>query len=122
MQQFIVTGNLTRDPVSSQTPSGIALCKFSVAVNRSADADGERKTDFFDFTAFRKLAELVGRYCKKGNKVLVTARLETNNYEDKDGVKHYGYNFIAYDVEFLTPKGDAESQTEKGTKKAQADA
>ena len=111
MNKFLVIGNLTHDPELAQK-GDTAYCKFSVAVNRPASgADGERKTDFFDFTAFRGLAETVAKYCKKGNKVYVEARVETNNYEDAQGNKRYGYNFVASEVEFLTPKGRDEQES-----------
>ncbi len=105
MNKFLLIGNLTRDPEFSETAGGHKVCRFTVAVNRPfTDKDNERKTDFFDFTAFRTLAETVAKYCKKGNKVGVEARIETNNYEDAQGNKRYGYNFIALEVEFLTPR------------------
>ena len=111
MNKFLVIGNLTHDPELAQK-GDTSYCKFSVAVNRpAAGAEGERKTDFFDFTAFRGLAETVARYCKKGNKVCVEARVETNNYEDAQGNKRYGYNFVASEVEFLTPKAKDEQES-----------
>lgn len=106
MNKVILVGNLTRDPELTETPSGVAVCRFSIAVTRDyAGADGNRETDFFNITVWNKQAENCGKYLKKGNKVAVVARLQNRSYEDKDGVKRYVTDIIANEVEFLTPKG-----------------
>lgn len=105
MNKTILIGNLTRDPELSETPSGVAVCKFSIAVSRDyADADGNRETDFFNITVWRDRAENCGKYLKKGNKVAIVGKLQNRSYEDKDGVKRYVTDIIADEVEFLTPK------------------
>lgn len=105
MNKFFAIGNLTRDPELSETNSGIAVCRFSVAVNRRRTGDGEQQTDFFNVTAWRGLAETVARYCKKGNKVAVSGAIQIRQYEDRDGQKRTSVDVIADEVEFLTPKG-----------------
>lgn len=108
MNKVFLIGNLTRDPELTETSSGIAICRFSIAVNRNySGADGERKTDFFNVTAWRGLGENVARYAKKGNKVAVTGSIELRNYEDSQGIKRTGVDIIAQDVEFLTPKSSS---------------
>ena len=63
MNKVYLIGNLTRDPELSEIPSGIALCRFSIAVNRNySSSDGERQTDFFNITVWRTQAENCGRY------------------------------------------------------------
>ena len=105
MNKVFLIGNLTRDPELTETTSGVALCRFSIAVNRNyGSADGERKTDFFNVVAWRGLGENVARYAKKGNKVAVSGSIELRNYEDSQGVKRTGVDIVAQDVEFLTPK------------------
>lgn len=105
MNKFICTGNLCVDPTLTETPSGVAVCKFSIAVSRDyADADGNGETDFFNITVWRGRAENCGKYLKKGNKVAIVGRLQNRSYEDKDGVKRYVTDIIADGVEFLTPK------------------
>ena len=121
MNKFYVIGNLTRDPELTVTASGTKRCRFSLAVNRrSANADGERQADFFDFTAFNTLAETIVKYCRKGNKLLVEGRVETNNYTASDGTAHYGYNFIAHAAEFLTPRkaDDGAAEDAEGAKQS----
>jgi len=105
MNKVILVGNLTRDPELTETPSGVAVCRFAIAVSRDyANADGNRETDFFNITVWRGRAEVCGKYLKKGNKVAVVGSLQTRSYEDKDGIKRNVTDVIASEVEFLTPK------------------
>ena len=105
MNKVILIGNLTRDPELTETPSGVAVCRFSIAVSREyANADGARETDFFNITVWRGRAENCGKYLKKGNKVAVVGSLQNRSYEDKDGIKRTVTDVVASDVEFLTPK------------------
>lgn len=106
MNKVFLIGNLTRDPELTETSGGVSVCRFSIAVNRNyAGADGERKTDFFNVTAWRGLGETISRYAKKGNKVAVSGSVELRNYEDNQGNKRTSVDIIAQDVEFLSPKG-----------------
>ena len=112
MNKVILVGNLTRDPELTETPSGVAVCRFAIAVSRDyASADGTRETDFFNITVWRGRAENCGKYLKKGNKVAIVGSIQTRSYEDKDGIKRNVTDIIANEVEFLTPKG---SQSEDG--------
>ena len=105
MNKVILIGNLTRDPELTETNSGVSICRFAIAVNRTySGADGERKTDFFNITAWRGLGETVNRYAKKGNKVCVVGSIELRNYEDSQGQKRTAVDIIAQDVEFLSPR------------------
>ena len=105
MNKVILVGNLTRDPELTETPSGVAVCRFAIAVSRDyASADGTRETDFFNITVWRGRAENCGKYLKKGNKVAVVGSLQTRSYEDKDGIKRNVTDIVANEVEFLTPK------------------
>ena len=105
MNKVILVGNLTRDPELSETPNGVAVCRFSIAVSRDyANSDGTRETDFFNVTVWRGRAENCGKYLKKGNKVAVVGSLQNRSYEDKDGIKRNVTDIVANEVEFLTPK------------------
>ncbi len=105
MNKVILIGNLTRDPELTETPSGVAVCRFAIAVSRDyANADGTRETDFFNITVWRGRAENCGKYLKKGNKVAVIGSLQNRSYEDKDGIKRNVTDVVANEVEFLTPK------------------
>ncbi len=106
MNKVFLIGNLTRDPELTETPSGVAVCRFSIAVSRDyANSDGTRETDFFNITVWRGRAENCGKYLKKGNKVAVIGSLQNRTYEDKDGIKRNVTDVVANEVEFLTPKG-----------------
>ena len=106
MNKVILVGNLTRDPELTETPTGVAVCRFSIAVSRDyANAEGNRETDFFNITVWRGRAENCGKYLKKGNKVAIVGSLQTRSYEDKDGIKRNVTDVVASEVEFLTPRG-----------------
>ena len=124
MNKVFLIGNLTRDPELTETPSGVAVCHFSIAVNRNyASQDGERQTDFFNCTAWRGQAETIARYTKKGNKVAVSGSVQLRNYEDNQGVKRTAVDIIVQDVEFLTPKtGDGFDEMDAPAPRAQAPA
>ena len=105
MNKVFLIGNLTKDPELTETPSGVAVCRFSLAVNRNyANEKGERQTDFFNCTAWRGVGETVAKYSKKGNKLAVAGSIQLRNYEDNQGVKRTAVDIIAQDIEFLTPK------------------
>ncbi len=114
MNKVILVGNLTRDPELSETPSGVAVCRFSVAVSRDyANNDGTRETDFFNVVVWRGRAENCGKYLRKGNKVAIVGSLQTRSYEDKDGIKRNVTDVVASEVEFLTPR-NANSDEDMG--------
>lgn len=108
MNKVFLIGNLTRDPEMSETNSGITMCRFAIAVNRNySGSDGERQTDFFNVTAWRGLAETVGKYCKKGNKVAVSGSIQIRNYEDNQGNRRTAVDVVAQDIEFLTSRNQS---------------
>lgn len=115
LNKVIIMGRLTRDPDFKQTQSGVAICKFSVAVERQFkdSKTGERLTDFLDCTAFRGTAEFISRYFSKGNMILVEGNIQNNNYTDNSGVKHYSNNIMVENVSFCGGKNEGgTTQTE----------
>ena len=105
MNKVFLIGNLTRDPELRETPSGVPMCRFAIAVSRPfTSQDGERQTDFFECTAWRGLAETIARFTKKGNKVAVVGHIQIRNYEDNQGAKRTAVDVIVQDCEFLTPR------------------
>ena len=102
MNKVILVGNLTRDPELTETPSGVAVCRFAIAVSRDyASSDGTRETDFFNITVWRGRAENCGKYLAKGRLVGVHGSIETDSYTDKDGNRRNTWNVLASGVEFL---------------------
>lgn len=114
MNYLLLIGNLTRDVEKSRTSSDVEICRFNIAVNRDyKNEKGERITDFFNITTFRKTAELCGKYLKKGSKVAIVGRLQNRTYEDKEGVKRTVTDIVADEVEFLSSNQTEEKPTEK---------
>ena len=102
MNKFQFMGRLTRDPETRVIPnSNTQVCNFSLAVNRRfADQNGERKTDFFNLTAFGKLAEFCSKYYRKGQQVLVEGRIQNRSWDDQNGQKRYATDFIVENAYF----------------------
>ena len=105
--RIVIIGRLTRDPEMRQTPSGTAVCTFTLAVDRSfKSANGERETDFIPVVAWRQLGENCAQYLAKGKLAAVDGRLQLRRYEDKDGSKRTAAEVIADNVRFLSPKSE----------------
>lgn len=109
MKKIVLIGNLTRDPELRTTQSGVPVCIFSVAVNRRRTAEaGQPEADFFRITTWRQLAENCNRFLKKGSKVAVVGDISLNQYKDSNGLPRYSLEVQADEVEFLTPRFDAD--------------
>lgn len=105
MNKITLIGNLTHDPETRTTSSGVTVCSFTIAVNRRfASQGGERQTDFFRINAWRQLGETCSRYLAKGRKVAVIGELQARQYEAKDGTTRMSLDVAADEVEFLTPR------------------
>lgn len=117
MNKVIEMGRLTRDPEISSSNSGTTFARFSIAVDRRFKKEGEPDADFFNCTAFGKTAEFVEKYLQKGTKVLVTGRLQNNNYTNKDGQKVYDVRIMVEEMEFAESKKDNNqgAQSTQGT-------
>ena len=90
MNKVILVGNLTRDPEYRTTPSGAAVCNFSIAVQRRfANQQGVREADFINCVAWRQQADFVHRFFTKGRKIGVVGSIQTRTYEAQDGSKQY---------------------------------
>ena len=108
LNKVILFGRLTSDPIFRQTQSGTAVCRFTVACDRAfANKEtGKREADFIECQAWRQTAEFVSRYFQKGSAITVDGSLRNNNFEDKNGVKHYGYVVMADNVGFGGSKAE----------------
>lgn len=106
MNKAILIGRLTKDPELRTTPTGRNVCQFSVAVSRNfTNANGEREADFINCVVWDKQAENLVKYQKKGNQIAVEGRIQTRNYDDKDGKKVYVTEIFASNISFLDSKG-----------------
>lgn len=110
--RIILMGRLTRDPELKTTQSGVQMCRFSIAVDRSFSKQGqEKQTDFFDITAWRTTADFVSKWFSKGKCILVEGKLQNNNYTDQNGVKRYQNIVIAESVAFCGDKSGQQNQS-----------
>ena len=91
MNKVIFMGRLTADPELRQALNGKAYCRFSAAVARPKQQDGSQQTDFISCTAWGKTAETICKFFVKGKPIIVYGSLHNNNYTDKNGVQHYGF-------------------------------
>lgn len=118
MNKVIISGNLARGPESSATNSGIAVCRFTVAVSKYVA--GEKKAEFIDVTCWRALADNCTIYLAKGSKVIVVGSLAIDEYTTKDGDVRKKYYINAEEVEFVSsPKNKTESVAVKTVGTAQ---
>ena len=109
MNKLTLIGNLTGEPEVRSTPNGITACAFTIAVERRhTDKSGERPTDFFRITAWRQTGDACGRYLAKGKKVAVIGELQARLYEAKDGSTRLSLDVQADEVEFLSPRQNAQ--------------
>lgn len=112
MNKFCCCGRLTKDPevrtTTGDKPTTIA--RFSLAVNRKVKREGQPDADFFNCVSFGKQAEFVEKYMKKGSKVLISGRLENDNYKNKDGQMVYSNQISIEEIEFAEGKKAAEEK------------
>jgi len=110
INQCVLVGRLTRDPEMRYTQNGIAITKFTLAIDRpfGRDESGQRPTDFIDVVAWRKTAELCGQYLGKGAMVGVEGRIQTRSWQTQDGQQRRGFEVQADRVAFLESRGERE--------------
>ncbi|EAG4438312.1 single-stranded DNA-binding protein [Listeria monocytogenes] len=105
MNRVVLVGRLTKDPDLRYTPAGVAVATFTLAVNRTfTNQNGEREADFINCVVWRKPAENVANFLKKGSMAGVDGRVQTRNYEDNDGKRVYVTEIVAESVQFLESK------------------
>lgn len=103
----ILMGRLTRDPESSTSTSGVVVTRFTLAVDRRFQKQGEeRQADFINIVTFNKTAEFVKKYFVKGQLALVSGSIQTRSWDGQDGQKRYATEVIAEEVNFVGSKKD----------------
>jgi single-strand DNA-binding protein len=106
INRTVLVGRLTKDLELRYTSSNIAYTRFTVAVNRTfAGPNGEREADFISCIAWRRQAENMARFVKKGSLIGVEGRIQTGSYDDQNGVKKYTTDVVCDSVQFLESKG-----------------
>ncbi len=105
--KVIMVGNLVADPELKQTPNGIPVTSFRIAVGRRFTRQGEQQqTDFFDIVAWRQTAEFVTRFFTKGRAILVCGSLQTRQWQDQNGNKRIAYEIVADECTFADKRPD----------------
>ncbi|MBS7359363.1 MAG: single-stranded DNA-binding protein [Oscillospiraceae bacterium] len=114
----VIMGRLTADPELRQTPSGVSVTRFNVAVDRGfVKAGEERKADFITVVCWRQTAEFVSKYFNKGSMIAVQGSIRTDSYE-KDGVRRNTFEIVADSVSFCGSKAESGTGTAKVTEAA----
>lgn len=105
MNVVCLMGRLVADPELKQTPTGVSVCSFRIAVDRTYQAKGqERQADFINLVAWRQTAEFVCRFFRKGSRIAVTGSLQSRQYTDQSGNKRTAYEVVCDNVSFVDPK------------------
>jgi single-strand DNA-binding protein len=105
MNRVVLVGRLTKDPELRYTPNGVPVATFTLAVNRNFKKEnGETEADFINCVIWRKPAENVANFLKKGSLAGVDGRVQTRNYEGQDGKRVYVTEILAESVQFLEPR------------------
>ncbi|WP_068675986.1 single-stranded DNA-binding protein [Oceanobacillus sp. Castelsardo] len=108
LNRVVLVGRLTRDPDLRYTPTGVAVANFTVAVNRPfTNQQGNREADFINCVAWRRQAENLANYMKKGSMVGVDGRVQTRSYDGQDGKTVYVTEILAESIQFLESKGSS---------------
>lgn len=112
LNKVILIGNIVEKPEMKQTPSGVAVCNFRIAVNRRYAKEGQQDVDFISIVAWRQAAEYVGRYGDKGRNILVCGSLQQRNWTDDNGNKRSVLEVQADEVSFTDRKPDFTQNTD----------
>lgn len=117
LNRVILMGRITQDLDLRQTPSGVSVLTFNIAVDRSFSKQGEeRQTDFITCVAWRQQAEFISRYFSKGRMIAIEGNLRTRTYDDKNGSKHYVTEVYVDSVSFTgEPKQGGSSYSQNNS-------
>jgi single-strand DNA-binding protein len=111
LNRTVLVGRLTRDPELRYTPAGVPVATFTLAVNRNfKNVNGDQEADFINVVVWRKPAENVANFLKKGSLAGIDGRIQTRNFEGQDGKKVYITEVIAESVQFLETKNKGSYQ------------
>ena len=118
LNKVILAGRLTADPELKQTPSGVSLVTFSLAVNRRfTSRDGQNQqpeADFFRITAWRNTAEFIAKYFRKGSAICICGSIQNRSWTDQNGQKRYVTDIIADEANFVESRSSQDAQSAYG--------
>lgn len=112
LNRVLLIGRLTADPELRHTTSDIPVASFSVAVNRRTRSGEQSQADFIDIVAWRKLAEFVTRFFKKGSPIFVSGSLQLRTWKDSQGNNRRTFEVVADDLQFVESRRDSQGSSE----------
>ena len=112
MNKVFEIGRLVKDPELRYTVNNVAVCRFTLAVNRPKQKDKEQEADFISCVAYNKLAENITKYQTKGKLLAIVGRIQTGSYDAQDGSKRYTTDVVVNEAQFLTAKTDSQNGQE----------
>ena len=114
INRVVLVGRLTRDPELRKTQSGTSVCSFTMAVGRRVSTQGQPDADFINCVAFGRTAEFAEKYLKQGTKMVVSGRIQTGSYTNRDGVKVYTTEVVIEEQDFAESKAAAAQNSSMG--------
>ena len=114
LNKVVLAGRVTADVELKQTPSGVSVVSFTIAVNRryvskSNEAQAQQQADFINVTAWRTTAEFISKYFHKGSAICITGSIQTRKWQDQQGNNRYSTEVVADEAMFVESKSDAAS-------------
>ncbi len=110
-----IMGRLVADPELRTTPAGVNVCQFRIACDRNFARQGEqRQADFVDIVAWRAQADFVCKYFSKGSLIAINGRIQTRNYQDKNGNNRTAFAVVAENINFGGSKGTSSAKVDDG--------
>lgn len=109
MNKVVLMGRLTKDPEIRYTGMGepIAIARYTIAVNRPYKKDGQTQADFINIVSYRKAAEFIEKYFKKGQMIAIVGRLQVRSWDDSEGKRHWSTEVITDEIHFAGGKNEA---------------
>ena len=104
LNNIVLQGRLVLDPDLRRTQAGTAVANFTLAVDRDREVNGERITDFIDCVAWAGSAEFLSKYFRKGQMAIISGRLQSREWEDKEGNKRRSWEVVANEIHFADSK------------------
>ena len=115
LNKVVLAGRMTADPELKQTPSGVSVLSFTIAVNRSyvsKNSDqGERQADFINVVAWRNTAEFISKYFRKGSAICVSGSIQTRSWQDQQGQRRYATEVVTDEAMFVESRSESTSQS-----------
>jgi len=109
MNKACFIGRLTKDPILKTTTNNLPVCSFTIAVDRNYKTDGKYQADFIPCVAWRKTAEVVYKYFRKGSKISVVATMQSRSWTSNAGEKHYSLDAIVDEIGFIERASDIQN-------------